>query len=415
MKENLTAWILGEEGQGWAWRWLAASIGSYWILTSAFLGLNWLRCRAQLKRGVADVDQQRAEALYSFGRAGRRLAIAYVVLLICSSYLFFDQYNDMAWRLVVLGNDPRPGGLNLAEALFAVGTSFLTLGRLALAFTLFSIPTYSVDKLLRGTSWSLGDYLKEVTRSLILVLVVWFFMLVGIKWGGSFSVNGVYIGLFCGLVAGYVASHALVWRLWPLSPLGDAELSRKLEMMFKTAGIKTPKLLVMENSSAKVANAMVTGVTNGSRRVIFTRAFLDKASQPAVLAVAGHEIGHLIHGHILKRLAFQMVFVGGGISAMVYFSTKWAWSPILLLSVCMIWGFLIIPMAYGRYSRGQEFQADSEAVKLMGGDARAVAEAFESLASNNFQVRRWRGLFRFTASHPSWEERMARVLKGLEP
>ena len=140
--------------------------------------------------------------------------------------------------------------------------------------------------------------------------------------------------------------------------------------MTKT-GFHCEGLFVMDGSKRSGhGNAYFTGFGK-NKRIVFYDTLLEKLSQPQILAVLAHELGHFHHKHILKRLALM-----AGVSlAVLYglnFLMHWegfytglgvqAQSPVMALVLLLLTLPLVtywLSPALSQLSRKDEFEADA--------------------------------------------------------
>jgi Zn-dependent protease with chaperone function len=90
-----------------------------------------------------------------------------------------------------------------------------------------------------------------------------------------------------------------------LKPLPEGPLRRKLLAAAQRMKFRHSDILFW-NTHGVMANAMVLGVLPWPRYVVFTDKLLEEFTAEEVLAVFGHEVGHIKHHHMLYYLTFLM-------------------------------------------------------------------------------------------------------------
>jgi Zn-dependent protease with chaperone function len=179
----------------------------------------------------------------------------------------------------------------------------------------------------------------------------------------------------------------------------DPALAAGLERMVQRAGENIPveRMYWMGASEKSTAlNAYVTGV-GASKRIVVWDTTIAKMTTPQIVAVAGHEMGHYVLGHIFKGLAFAAVVlfilfylgyrcVGGmlarwGGNWRIRGVDDWASLPALLL-LLTIFDFCATPIE-SAFSRYLEHQADQYSLEVTHGltpdSGQAAAQAFQVL------------------------------------
>jgi len=185
----------------------------------------------------------------------------------------------------------------------------------------------------------------------------------------------------------------------------DEALGSRIAEVVGQFGI-TPKQLILMPSFTANALAMHDGT------VIVTSALRTIASPDEVAAVVAHELSHVRDGEGKKIQRCQQamylcycVVICGAIVANLS-------APLEPLMLPLI-GFGLTPLTMGmnfffcRFTRPMEFKCDADAAKLgMGPD---LASCLDKLTRFMGMPNRWIGLDRFLLTHPSLEERVARL------
>jgi len=190
----------------------------------------------------------------------------------------------------------------------------------------------------------------------------------------------------------------LFHKFVPLSEK-DPVLAAALEQMVQRAGQEIPveRMFWMGASEKSTAlNAYVTGV-GASKRMVVWDTTIAKMTTPQIVAVAGHEMGHYVLGHIWKGLCFAagllFVFFYLGFRSIATMLARWGgqwkirgvddWASLpALLLLLTLFDFVSTPVE-SAFSRHLEHQADQYSLEVTHGltpeAGQIAAQAFQVL------------------------------------
>jgi STE24 endopeptidase len=225
-----------------------------------------------------------------------------------------------------------------------------------------------------------------------------------------------FLGLF--VLMAQLAPVVLFPIFYKFEPLDNADLKSRLVGLSERAGTRVRGVYKWNLSEkSKKANAALTGLGN-TRRIILADTLLENYSADEIEAVLAHELGHHVHGHILKSIAVQ-----AGITLFGFWAANWvlhyaverthmfvtvsdfANLPLLVL-VSAVLSFLLLP-ALNAYSRYNERQADRYAFQSIANVGPFIS-SMNKLADQNLAERspsRW--VEWFFQSHPAISRRVA--------
>jgi STE24 endopeptidase len=177
----------------------------------------------------------------------------------------------------------------------------------------------------------------------------------------------IFIGMF--IFFAQIAPVVLFPLFYKFAPLQNDELRARLVRLGERAGTRVRGVYEWKLSEkSKKANAALTGLGN-TRRIILADTLLQNYSDDEIEAVLAHELGHHVHGHIIKSIAVEAVVTLAGFWAanaalryaiderkMFEHLTDFANLPLLVL-VSTILSLVLMP-ALNAYSRFTERQAD---------------------------------------------------------
>lgn len=166
-----------------------------------------------------------------------------------------------------------------------------------------------------------------------------------------------------------IAPVVLFPLFYKFVPLQNEELKQRLMRLGERAGTRVRGVYEWKLSEkSKKANAALTGLGN-TRRIILADTLLENYNHDEIEAVLAHELGHHVHGHIIKMIAVEALVTLGGFWAanealryaidqqkMFAHLTDFANMPLLVL-VSSLLSLLLMP-AINAYTRFTERQAD---------------------------------------------------------
>src|SRR5579864_2165960 len=177
----------------------------------------------------------------------------------------------------------------------------------------------------------------------------------------------IFMGLF--VFFAQIAPVVLFPLFYKFSPLQNDELKARLMRLGERSGTRVRGVYEWKLSEkSKKANAALTGLGN-TRRIILADTLLQNYSNDEIEAVLAHELGHHVHGHMVKMIVMQALVTLAGFWAanealryaidqqkMFEHLTDFANLPLLVL-VSSVLSLLLLP-ALNAFSRHNERQAD---------------------------------------------------------
>ncbi|HEY4742424.1 MAG TPA: M48 family metallopeptidase [Candidatus Acidoferrales bacterium] len=278
-----------------------------------------------------------------------------------------------------------------------------------LAFTLPQLPIAAwVHWLLRRydlvvQGW--GSWLWDQIKTQIVVTIIGILVIAGLfrairksprRWWFYFWLGSIPVTAFFIFISPYVIDP-LFDKFEPLQS-HDPALVDSLERVVARAGlIIPPERMFWMNASAKVnfVNAYVTGI-GASKRVVVWDTTIEKMTNPQILFIFGHEMGHYVLGHIpkglvlLEALFFVLFYIGFRVSNRVLQKKSQAWRirapddwaalPVYAASLLLLL-FVATPITNGM-SRRFEHQADQYGLEVTHG----ITPDSGQVAAQSFQI-----------------------------
>lgn len=226
----------------------------------------------------------------------------------------------------------------------------------------------------------------------------------------------IFLALF--VFFAQIAPVVLFPLFYKFVPLQNDGLKERLLRLGERAGTRVRGVYEWKLSEkSKKANAALTGLGN-TRRIILADTLLEKYSDDEIEAVLAHELGHHVHGHILKSIVVEALVTLAGFWAanevlryaidqqhMFEHMADFANLPLLVL-VSTGLSVLLMP-ALNAYSRFNERQADLycwKSVSSIGPYVSAMEKLNEQNLGESHPSRLVEILFH---SHPPVSKRIA--------
>ncbi|MBW6493012.1 MAG: M48 family metallopeptidase [Burkholderiaceae bacterium] len=207
-------------------------------------------------------------------------------------------------------------------------------------------------------------------------------------------------------------------------PLPAGPVRERVEQLLGRCGFAARGLFVMDGSRrSSHGNAYFTGLGR-YRRIVFFDTLLARLAPDEVEAVLAHELGHVRHRHVLRRIVLSFAFTLAALWVLAWLARQdWFYSGlgvapgvngsaalalVLFFLVLPVFAFPVQPLA-SLLSRRDEYQADRFAARET--SAEHLASALVKLYEDNASTLTPDPLHSaFYDSHPSAAARVARLL-----
>jgi heat shock protein HtpX len=214
----------------------------------------------------------------------------------------------------------------------------------------------------------------------------------------------------------------------PRTP-GEQWLVQTVRRQAQAAGIGMPEVAVF---AADEPNAFATGARRNKALVAVSTGLLDRMKPEEVEAVLGHEVSHVANGDMVTLALIQGVVntfviflsrVVGFVVDRVVFKTERGHGPAFWITAIiaeLVIGILASLIVFW-FSRRREYRADAGGARLAGrermigalqrlkGDSTPLPD---QLAAFGISGKTRGGLLRLFTTHPSIDERIARLRAG---
>ena len=298
--------------------------------------------------------------------------------------------------------------------------------------TLISMPfslynTFSIEKRFEFTNQTLGLWLKDFIKSLILNTLLLGFLLYVLLWfirvlPDFWWLAGWVFMLLFSLFLLYISPYVIEPLFNKFKPMEDISLEGKIKETLARVGLKINRVFSMDASKrSSHSNAYFTGIGHVKRIVLFDT-LLANHGDDEIIAILAHEAGHWKKKHILKMLVLSQAIgligfylahklTAGDLLAEVFMLDIPTTHAKLLLAI-FIGTLALFPikplMAY--ISRLHEIEADNFALQLTEAPG-PMANALIKLGKDNLANLHPHPLYAAVYySHPPMAQRVKRIL-----
>ncbi|MEP4049794.1 MAG: M48 family metallopeptidase [Luteolibacter sp.] len=295
---------------------------------------------------------------------------------------------------------------SLAENEIFAGLIFLS--SLFVAQNLISLPfdyyeTFVIEQKFGFNKSTPALFFTDRIKGLLLAAVLGLPLLAGILWIFHEVPNAwlwawAFVTAFQ-LILTYLAPSLILPLFNKFTPMEDGELKSDIEALGDKCGFPLTGVFTIDGSKRSTkANAYFTGFGKHKKIALFDT-LVEKSTNPEILAILAHEIGHFRLGHIKQRL-----FVGILQMALIFFLIGLATDPtgafarqlhdafgvatisphvgLVLFTILLEPASKALSVLANAWSRKHEFEADAYASQSTG-TPEALATALKKLSSDH--------------------------------
>lgn len=307
-------------------------------------------------------------------------------------------------------------------------------GVLIYAETLIKIPfslynTFSLEKRFGFSNQTIGLWIKDLLKSLLINTLLLGFMFYMILWlilalPHIWWLAGWVFVLLFSIFLLYVSPYVIEPLFNKFSPIENNTLEERIKEVMSRIGLKINRVFTMDASKrSSHSNAYFTGIGHVKRIVLFDT-LLANHEDDEIIAILAHEAGHWKKKHILKMLVISQILAllafyaayrltaGDALAELFRLDIPSMHSKLLL--VAFIGSLVLFPikpfMAY--ISRRHEVEADNFAVELTRSPG-PLAKALIKLGKDNLanlHPHPWFAAIHY--SHPPLVQRVMDILSG---
>ncbi len=282
------------------------------------------------------------------------------------------------------------------------------IGALFLAQTILSIPfsyyeTFVIEEKFGFNKSTPATFVADRLKGLLLAALIGLPLLAGILWIFHEIPNAwLWAWLFVTsfqLLLTYLAPTFILPLFNKFTPMPANSLKEKIEALGKKCGFPLQDVFEIDGSKRSTkANAYFTGIGKHKKIALFDT-LIEKSTEPEILAILAHEIGHFRLGHIKQRLAvgiFQMAIIffliglatnpagsfAQALHAAFFVDTVSPHAGLVFFTILLEPASKLISVLANAWSRKHEFEADAYASKHTG-DPEALGTALKKLSSDH--------------------------------
>jgi STE24 endopeptidase len=319
-----------------------------------------------------------------------------------------------------------------------VGQGLIFLSLLILGQSLIGLPfsiydTFVIEQQFGFNRSTPATFIMDRIKGLVLAVliglplgaaVLWIFGNVQNAWLWAWLVVTAFQ-----LILTYLAPSLIMPLFNKFTPMPEGGLKQEIEALGVKCGFPLTGVFVMDGSKRSTkANAFFTGLGKQKKIALFDT-LVEKSSQPELLGVLAHEIGHFRCGHIKQRLAVGIIQ-----TAVIFYLLGLATDPdgkfarllfdafgvrqispqvgLVLFSILLEPVSKLLGVLANAWSRRHEFEADAYAAKVTG-DGAALGEALKKMSADHLShpspapLRVW-----LDYSHPPLVQRLEALAAG---
>ena len=366
---------------------------------------------------TAEVDGARLARMSAYTAARVRLGLVRSVLstLAMGGFLFAG---GLGWYDAWV---TREASSFVTSGMLFVAGLLLVNACLAIPFQLYSDfrleARYGFNRQTPSLWWS--DWLKSTTLSLLLTVALSAGVLALVQ--AAPHTWWIWVSALVGaasLLLMVLSPYLIEPLFYRMEPLDVAPLREGIRTMTERAGVHVGRVLKVDASRrSSHSNAYFTGLGRQKRVVLFDT-LLSQMSEPQILAVLAHELGHWKKQHVLTRMIVMQVLLVVGVflfyrllpsaSLPELVGLASASFPARVVILALSGSLLLFPLTplFAAWSRHDEREADAFAVDLHGAPL-DLAAALAKLGTENLANLHPHPLYAaFYYSHPPLAERI---------
>jgi STE24 endopeptidase len=372
---------------------LLCSVLGLYVLEVVSVVLNIRHLRQPLPdefRDVFDAEAFARSQAYSRESARHDLIAGGVRLAV---FVMFWLAGGFAWLQALVG------GVTASPIL----QGLLGIGLLQVGGALLSLPfewhdTFKIEAKYGFNKTTPGVFFADRLKGLalggaiglpVLALLLWLFGTFPGAWIWAWLAVTVLV-----LTLQYVAPRYLMPLFNKFTPLEDGALKTAIHGLAETCAFPVKELFVIDGSRRSTkGNAFFAGFGQHKRIALYDT-LIEKHSQPELLAVLAHEIGHFKRGHIIQRLVLVVVqlavifllmgtvLANPGLHAAFGLDRPVLWLGVVFFMILFEPVQTVLGVLSGLWSRKHEYEADAYAAEATGGPA-AMSAALKRLARDS--------------------------------
>jgi STE24 endopeptidase len=211
----------------------------------------------------------------------------------------------------------------------------------------------------------------------ILLILIAHDAAMGLWWAaaGHRPDQGIEAGINLAAAAGvFIFAPQILRYVLDTRPLPPSPLRTKLEQMCHRHRLRYRDILLWQTHSS-VGNAAVVGIVPPLRYILMSDLLLETMTDEQIEAVFAHEMGHIVHRHMIWYVVFFAVmllvlagpgdWIGNQVDQWVTSLVSVTWAPNVAALTLLVLAMAAFLMIFGYISRRFERQADVFAARSL--------------------------------------------------
>jgi STE24 endopeptidase len=305
-----------------------------------------------------------------------------------------------------------------------IGILLFTKAILTLPFSIYS--TFVIEDRFGFNKTTLKVFFMDLIKGFVLSLVIGVPLLAGVL--AFFQYAGSYAWLYCWLVTTlftlilqYVAPTWIMPLFNKFRPLEASELKDSILKYARSVSFPLSEVTVMDGSKRSTkSNAFFTGFGKNKRIALFDT-LIDKHSNPEMVTILAHEIGHYKKKHILQGMIISILHMGVIFFLLsIFLIQKGLFEAFFVKNISIYTGLIFFGLLYSPMelflslgmnvlSRKNEYIADRFAIETTK-DPKSFIDALKNLSVHNLSNLQPHAFYVFlNYSHPPVLQRIKRI------
>jgi STE24 endopeptidase len=316
-----------------------------------------------------------------------------------------------------------------------VGTGLLYLAAVSVVFFLVSLPfslysTFVIEQKYGFNRMTLKLWLVDLAKSILLSLLIGGPILAAVLWFMNRHLLGLwwlYVWILLSFVQIFIAAIFPVFLLPlfnKLTPLEEGGLKQQILALAQKINFRLSGIYTMDGSKRSThSNAFFAGLGK-LRRIVLFDTLVKSLTEPELLAVLAHEMGHNVKKHVRTGLLISSVVSLAALYVLSFLVNKpWFYEAFQFAQPSAYAALLIFMKTSGAFtfflsplssilSRKHEYEADRFAAEVMEKPEPMIQGLVKLTRDNlsNLTPHPWYSFFYY--SHPTVMERI-RALEGV--
>ncbi len=283
-------------------------------------------------------------------------------------------------------------------------TGLIFIASLMLANSVISLPfslyhTFVIEEKFGFNKTTLLTFFADRLKGLLLGIIIGVPLLTCILWFFESAGTLAWLWCWCGvtvftLIAQFLAPTLIMPLFNKFTPIEEGELKNALLHYAQSVNFPLTGIYIIDGSKrSNKSNAFFTGFGKNKRIALYDT-LVQNHTTDELVAILAHEVGHYKHKHIVQSMVLSFLQSGilfftlslfmnnSELSAAFYIEQTSIYASIVFFSLMYSPMSEILGILFNMFSRKNEFEADSYAVRTTH-NAQSMIQALKRLSANN--------------------------------